>query len=338
VSPELQTVLLAAVTAAVVGAAGTLLVVATARRSVRAASVVTPLVAVASVAVGVLVSARAMFLSSHDLTAVLLVLAATVPVALAFGVVLARRVRALDRRAAEETAARARDREVEASRREMVAWVSHDLRSPLAGIRAMAESLEDGVVDDPARYHARIRVEADRMAAMVDDLLMLSRIQSGALRLSRDQVDVADLVSDALASVQPVADDAGVRLEGSADGQVTVDADVGQLSRALTNLVVNAVRHTPPDGTVAVAARRDRDSAVLTVQDRCGGIPDADLTRVFEPGWRGSQARTPGRAGAGLGLAIVQGLVEAHGGSVGVANVPGGCRFEVRLPAGSHRQ
>jgi signal transduction histidine kinase len=332
VSPELQTVALAAGTAAVVGAAGALLVVVTARRSIRAASVVTPLVVVASVAVGVLVSARAMFLSSHDLTAVLLVLAATTPVALGFGVVLARRVRVLDRRAADEAAARVRDREVEASRREMVAWVSHDLRSPLAGIRAMAESLEDGVVDEPGRYHARIRVEADRMAAMVDDLLMLSRIQAGALHLARDQVDVADLVSDAIASVKPVADEAGVHLQGSADGLVTVEVDAGQVSRALTNLVVNAVRHTPPDGTVALAARQERDSAVLTVRDHCGGIPDGDLAKLFEPGWRGSDARTPGRAGAGLGLAIVQGVVEAHGGRVGVANVPGGCRFEVRLP------
>ncbi|HSK26933.1 MAG TPA: HAMP domain-containing sensor histidine kinase [Jiangellales bacterium] len=332
-TPEVQTVLLAAGTAAVVGAAGAVVVGVVARRSVRAASFVTPLVVVASVAVGVLVSARAMFLSSHDLTAVLLVLAATVPVALVFGLVLARRVYELDRRATDEAAAHAKDREVEASRREMVAWASHDLRTPLAGIRAMAESLEDGVVADPARYHSRIRAEADRMAAMVDDLLALSRIQTGALRLAREQVTLADLVSDALASAQPTAAEAGVRLAGSADGPVAAAVDPEQLFRALGNLVVNAVRHTPPDGTVVVEARRDGDSAVLAVSDGCGGIPEADLPRLFEPGWRGSSARSPGPAGAGLGLAIARGLVEAQGGRLGVTNVDGGCRFEVRLPS-----
>ncbi len=332
-TPQLQTVLLAAGTAALVGAAGVVVVGATARRSIRAASVITPLVVVASVAVGVVVSARAMFLSAHDLTAVLLVLAAATPVALVFGVVLARRVHALDQRAVEAAAARERDREVEARRREMVAWVSHDLRTPLAGIRAMAESLEDGVVADPQRYHTRIRVEVARMATMVDDLLALSRIQSGALRLVREQVSLGDLLSDAMASLQPMAADADVRLRGDARGGVRADVDTREMSRALTNLIVNAIRHTPPDGTVVVEAGHDHGTALVTVVDECGGIPDADLARLFEPGWRGSHARTPGQAGAGLGLAIARGVVEAHGGGIGVANVPGGCRFEVRLPS-----
>lgn len=331
--PELQVLVLSALTAAVVGAAGALVVIATARRSVRTAVLVSPLVVVASVAVGVLVSARAMFLSPHDLSVVLLVLAAAVPVALVFGVVAARRVHALDRQAVQEAAARRRDREVEDSRREMVAWVSHDLRTPLAGIRAMAESLEDGVATDPGRYHARIRAEADRMALMVDDLLALSRIQSGTLRLAREQVSLADLVSDTLASAQPLAATHRVHLRGGAEGAVRASVDARELSRALTNLVVNAVRHTPPDGTVVVRARHDDVAAVVTVADGCGGIAAADLPRLFEPGWRGSGARTPGEGtGAGLGLAIVRGVVEAHGGDVDVVNVEGGCRFEVRIP------
>src|SRR5207253_6633093 len=98
---------------------------------------------------------------------------------------------------------RERERALERSRRELVAWVSHDLRTPLAGLRAMAEALEDGVATDPARYHHRIRVEADRLAALVDDLFELSRIQAGALRLTLERVPVADVVSDALASAQP---------------------------------------------------------------------------------------------------------------------------------------
>lgn len=332
--PTAQTVALAAGTAAVVGGLGAVTVVVTARRSVRAAAVVAPLVVVASVALGTWVTARAMFLSPHDFTVVLLVLAATVPVALVFGVLLARRVHVLDLRAAEEAAARRRDAELEASRREMVAWVSHDLRTPLAGIRAMAESLEDAVAADPARYHARIRAEADRMAVMVEDLLALARLQSGTLRLVREQVDLADLLSDTLAQAHPLAAERQVRLAGGADAAVTARVDSREMSRALTNLVVNAVRHTPADGTVTVEARVDGRSAVVSVRDGCGGISDDDLARVFDPGWRGTHARTPTSGeGAGLGLAIVRGVVEAHGGAVSVVNEAGGCRFELRLPA-----
>lgn len=331
--PELLTLLVAAASTGVVGALGVGLVVLVARRSVPVASWLTPLVAVAAVAAGVVVSAQAMFLSDHDLIAVWLVIAASVPIALAIGLLLARRVLQLQRLAAAEAAARAADAEVEASRREMVAWVSHDLRTPLAAIRAMAESLEDGVASQPGRYHAKIRHEADRLAGMVDDLLVLSRIQSGALRPARQVVALTDLVSDSVAAAMPMADEADVRVRGRADPAVRVDADPAQLSRAVLNLVVNAVRHTRPGGVVEVTVARHGDSAVVAVQDECGGIAADDLTRVFDPGWRGSGARTPAEgAGAGLGLAIVRGVVDVHGGRVDVANVDGGCCFRVRLP------
>jgi signal transduction histidine kinase len=104
------------------------------------------------------------------------------------------------------------------------------------------------------------------------------------------------------------------------------------MSRVLGNLLVNAIRRTPADGTVAVAAQRTDDGVVLSVTDGCGGIPDEDLPRVFDTGWRGTDARTP-PAGAGLGLAIVRGIVEAHQGRATVRNIPGGCRFEVTLPS-----
>ncbi|MEZ5114794.1 MAG: HAMP domain-containing sensor histidine kinase [Candidatus Nanopelagicales bacterium] len=332
--PELPAVLLSAGTAAAVGALGALGVAVLARRSVAAAAIASPVVVVASVAAGVLASSRAMFLSPTDTTLVLLVLGAAVPVALLFGVLVARRVAALTRTVAEEQAARERDREVEESRREMVAWASHDLRTPLAGLRAMAEALEDGVADDPARYHAQMRAEVDRMSGMVDDLLALSRLQAGTLRLALDTVSLADLVSDTLASTQPLAQSRGVVLTGSADGPVAVTADSRELSRALANLVVNAVRHTPADGSVVVSARTEDDAAVVSVRDACGGISAADLERLFEAGWRGTDARTPGAGeGAGLGLAIVRGVVEAHGGRVDVRNEGPGCCFEVRLPA-----
>jgi signal transduction histidine kinase len=214
--------------------------------------------------------------------------------------------------------------------------VSHDLRTPLAGMQAMTEALEDGVVTDPARYLARMRTDIDRMSGMVDDLLALSRLQSDALRLSLEHVSVADLVSDSLAAAQPLADAGRVRLSGSAEGAVPAVVDSRELSRALGNLLVNAIRHTPPDGSITMRARTEPTGPVIVVSDQCGGIPEPDLDRVFEPGWRGSFARTPSPGdGAGLGLAIVRRVAEAHGGEVEVRNQGGGCRFELRLPTGA---
>ncbi|WP_440069632.1 sensor histidine kinase [Streptosporangium sp. OZ121] len=230
-----------------------------------------------------------------------------------------------------------RERALESARRELVAWVSHDLRTPLAGMRAMAEALEDGVVADPetvGRYHRQIRLEVDRLSAMVDDLFELSRIHAGTLRLSRDRIGLGDLVADALAGVEELARGKRVRLAGEVGPVVPVQADAAQLSRALRNLVVNAIRHTPGDGTVVVRASVEDDTACLSVADGCGGIPADDLPRVFDVAFRGETARTPSAdgAGAGLGLAIARGIVEAHEGAIGVVNSGPGCRFEIRLP------
>jgi signal transduction histidine kinase len=215
-----------------------------------------------------------------------------------------------------------------------VAWVSHDLRTPLAGLRAMAEALEDGLAADPHRYHKQMRAEAERLAAMVDDLFELSRIQSGALQLAPDQLALDDLVSDVLASTEALAREHGIRLDGQASGQLAVRADPRELSRALNNLLANAIRHTPPGGCVHVEARPQDGDAVLAVADGCGGIPEADLPYVFDLAWRGTDARSPAPGtGAGLGLAIVRGVAEAHQGSVRVVNAGAGCRFELRLPA-----
>ncbi|GLW09828.1 two-component sensor histidine kinase [Microtetraspora sp. NBRC 13810] len=232
---------------------------------------------------------------------------------------------------------RERERALESARRELVAWVSHDLRTPLAGMRAMAEALEDGVVaDEPTmrRYHTQIRLEVDRLSGMVDDLFELSRIHAGALRLSRRRVGLGDLMADALAGVEPLARAKGVRLDGEAEIVVPVEVDADELGRALRNLVVNAIRHTPADGSVLVRARIDDGAACLSVTDCCGGIPAEDLPRVFEIAFRGEAARTPtpGGGGAGLGLAIARGIVEAHHGAIGVVNEGPGCRFEIRLP------
>src|SRR4051812_27910073 len=237
---------------------------------------------------------------------------------------------------AKLTESRDRERALERSRRELVAWVSHDLRTPLAGLRAMAEALEDGVAPDPARYHVMMRQAADRLAGMVDDLFELSRIHAGALKLTLESVALADLVDGALAEGQPLAKARGIELSGVVTTSATVRGDVRELSRALSNLVVNAIRHTPVDGTVRIEASEvELPTGVvepqvrIAVTDACGGIPEEDLGRVFDVAWRGTQARTPetdstAGVGAGLGLAIVRGIAEAHSGDVTVGNIEGG--------------
>ncbi|MET7289337.1 HAMP domain-containing sensor histidine kinase [Streptomyces sp. NPDC005573] len=337
------------------------------RRSLTASLTVVTAVGVVGVLAGTLAVAWAMFLSSHDLSVVTTVVAMAAVVSLATALLMGRWVVARSRELAmaarsfgEEGAfaapgapataeleslgrelaatsarlseSRERERALEASRRDLVAWISHDLRTPLAGLRAMSEALEDGVAADPGRYHRQIRTEVDRLNAMVGDLFELSRIHAGTLPLSLSRISLYDLVGDALAGADPLAREHGVRLVGGLVEPVPVEVDGKEMSRVLGNLLVNAIRRTPADGTVAVTAERAAEGVTLSVTDGCGGIPEEDLPRVFDTGWRGTHARTP-PAGAGLGLAIVRGIVEAHQGRAAVHNIPGGCRFEVTLPA-----
>jgi len=264
----------------------------------------------------------------------LLAAVVTVPTALFMG-------RSIARRSVWEREARERERAAEASRRELIAWVSHDLRTPLAGIRAMAEAMADGVVVAPtevAGYANRISGESTRLAGMVDDLFELSRITAGALRLTLSAVPLRDVVSDSVAAALPVAERKGVRVLADVQAWPIVLGSDPELARIVRNLLSNAIRHTPPDGTVMVGVDVDGDQALLRVDDACGGIPEQEISRVFDVAFRGSAARTPSDpddaapAGAGLGLAITQGLVQAHSGSIEAINHGPGCRFEVRLP------
>jgi len=341
------------------------------RRSFFAQVSVVALTSIAAVAAGALAVGNAMFINAHDLNALAVVMVVAGFVGVLAALALAHRVdeasRSLGevarrigdpaaprgelpsilefRRLAaelEETGARleqarAREQAIEAARRELVAWVSHDLRTPLAGIRAMTEALEDGIVDDPEtvrRYLSTLRVEADRLAGLVNDLFELSRIHAGALRLALERVSLTDLVSDALAAAGPVASAKGIRLEGRMDGAPELEASPPELARVLRNLLDNAIRETPPGGEISVEAGSDNGQVFITVSDSCGGIPEQDLPRVFDPAFRGETARTPtGDGGTGLGLAIARGLVEAHAGELSVANTEKGCRFVVTLPA-----
>jgi signal transduction histidine kinase len=231
---------------------------------------------------------------------------------------------------------RAREQALEASRRELVAWVSHDLRTPLAGLRAMAEALEDQVVTDPrevSRYHSQIRIETDRLAKMIDDLFQLSKIHAGTLRLSPRLVGLEDLIAEVAASTEPVARAKGVRLTGAAAPGMAVLIDPAEFGRAVRNLVTNAIRHTPPNGTIALVGTIQSGLACVSVADECGGIPPGDLPRVFDVAFRGESARTPDPSGgAGLGLSIARGIVEAHSGKISVRNTGPGCQFLISLP------
>jgi signal transduction histidine kinase len=303
--------------------------------------VVVGLIPVVSVALGALVAARAMFVSSHDLAALVVVVVGAGTAGVLGGLALGAE---LQRSRARVTAMAERERALERSRRELVAWVSHDLRTPIAGIRAMVEALDDGVVvedDDVRRYHHQLTIEADRLARLVDDLFELSRIEADALQLTVEEVPLRELVSDAVASVAAVAEAKGVTLGGRVDDAAggagpSVAGSAPELSRVVRNLLDNAVRHTPAGGAVEVAVRGGDGWAEVSVRDGCGGIPDDDLDRVFDLAYRGDAARTPGAGGsptgAGLGLAIARGLVGAHHGDIAVANDNGGCRFTVRLP------
>lgn len=339
-------------------------------RSLRWHLAILAVVAVAAPYVGLIAITQQMFLSAHDLTVATYVgsAAALVTLIVAIGLgsaigrwsgdvrsnvarlgagaelVAAERVpaefrdltRALHDAQRELAEARERELILDQSRRDLVSWVSHDLRTPLAGLLAMTEALEDGMAADPRRYYAQIRRDVDRMASMVDDLFELSTLHAGVSSPDLVPVDLRDLVSETIASADPVARARGVRLGGDVPDGIHVTADPAALSRAISNLLMNGIRHTPSDGSVQVRAAALPGGVELSVTDGCAGIPDSELEQVFEMGWRGTTARTPGdNHGAGLGLAIVRGIVEAHQGEVSVENLmPGpGCRFRILLPA-----
>jgi len=238
--------------------------------------------------------------------------------------------------------ARESERAAEQSRRELVAGLSHDLRTPLAGLRAMTEAMVDGIVSEPeeiVEYAGRMRRETERLTAMVEDLFQMSRITSGALRLTLTPVSLSEVVSEAVAVEAVAAARKGVRLQAAPSNWPIVIGSDPELARVVRNLLSNAIRHTPPDGTVVVAAGTSDERAWLRVDDACGGIPAEDMDRLFDVAFRGSSARTPGEDGSrgGLGLAIARGLVEAHRGEISACNHGPGCRFEVRLPLAESR-
>jgi signal transduction histidine kinase len=228
-------------------------------------------------------------------------------------------------------------REMEEARRHLFAAISHDLRTPLASIRAMVEALNDGVVTDAEttqRYVRTVLGEVQRLSGLIDDLFELSRLDAGVLTLQMEPGSMHDLVSDMLEALQVQAAEKGLRLQGVVGESLPpVMMDAARVQRVLYNLVQNAIRHTPPDGTVVLEAQEEPDAVRVDVVDSGEGVAPADLPHIFDRFYRGEKSRVRGQGGAGLGLAIAQGLVEAHGGRIWAQSVPGqGARFSFVLP------
>ena len=220
------------------------------------------------------------------------------------------------------------------ARRELVAWASHDLRTPLASMQAMLEALEDGLAE-PEDYLPAMRDQVRALSRLVDDLFELARIDAGALTLEIAEARVQPVVESCLRGLEAEARARHVRLEARIDdGVPAVLCAPDKVERVLFNLLTNALRHTPSDGSVAVLVEPLDEEVRVTVEDTGEGLPAESLKRVFDRFWRGDPARQRGQGGAGLGLAIAHGLVEAQGGKIWAENRPGGgARISFTLPA-----
>ncbi|MFD8390694.1 sensor histidine kinase [Streptomyces sp. NPDC059680] len=223
---------------------------------------------------------------------------------------------------------------LEAQRKAMVSDIAHELRSPLTNIRGWLEVVRDGVVEPDPPLLDSLHEEALVLQRIIDDLQDLAAADAGTLRLHREPLRAGDLLDQVAAAHRVAADAAGVALRTEADAAAWLDADPVRMRQALGNLVSNALRHTPADGTVTLAARRDGADVVLTVTDTGTGIAPEDLPHVFDRFWRAEKSRSRRTGGSGLGLPIVRHLLAAHQGTAEAASRPGaGAVFTLRLPA-----
>jgi signal transduction histidine kinase len=322
--------------------------------------------------INVWVTARLMFINQHDLTLATILLIFAAGIAIALGYVLATALtdsiaalnrsatalaqgrldtrvavqgsdematlaRSFNHMAAQLEEADRRQREAEQLRRNLIAWVGHDLRTPLASMRAIVEALDDGMVEDPAtvqRYVTTVRRDIGALSLLIDDLFEMAQIDAGGLTLDRQSNALTDLISDTLESFSEAAHGRRIALAGRvAPGVDPLIFDARQLGRVLNNLFDNALRHTPEGGKVYVEARPRGREVLITVRDTGSGIAPGDVPFVFEQFYRGEKARSRATGGSGLGLAIAKSIVEAHGGRIWVESKPGeGTIFAVALP------
>ncbi len=277
---------------------------------------------VAAILAAIVFAAHMMYVSERDaLLFSILVLA--IGIVTLRTAALAERERA--RAAAEET------------RRELVAAVSHDLRTPIASLRLLVEAIDDGIVDEETRhrYLATMQTHIGSLSTMIDDLFELSRIEAGEIEWSMRQVELALLIDETVAAMRPEARAKGVeiiaRLGG---GPLPARADPERIQRVLFNLIRNAIHHTPADGSVTVLVEEGEDTIEVEVADTGEGIPAADRARVFEPFHRGGPAASRDSDGAGLGLAISRAIVETHGGRIWLPPTDSGTRVRFAINRG----
>jgi signal transduction histidine kinase len=352
--------------AAATGLASWLLPRATTRfRTLRHTVLLVSMAAVAVVAVAVAVSAQLMFLSSHDLRLVVVAVGLGVVLGALLAATISRPLAADLERLANTArkvgqgdlsthaglsrpdevgtvalamdgminALRAADLErtqAEAARRAFLAAIGHDLRTPLTSLKATVEALQDGVAEEPERYLRSMLADLDLLSGLVEDLFLLAQIEAGKLELHPEPVDLSDLADEAVEAMTPVARRRGVDIEIMTDQHITVLASERELGRVIRNLLDNAIRYAPSASRVRVEVGNGGPVATVRVVDEGPGFPDN--VDVFESFAKGDAARTRTHGGAGLGMAIAKGLVEAHGGSIAIEPGPGG-RVAFQLPA-----
>ncbi len=242
-----------------------------------------------------------------------------------------------NRMAAQLQAADQKQREIERMRADLIAWVGHDLQTPLASIRAVLEALADGVVEDPQavqRYLLTAQRNVSSLSVLIDDLFQMAQLDAGGLPLNREDASLADLISDTLESFSELAARQGVTISGHAQPSVDpVRMDTMHIGRVLNNLIGNALRHTPTGGEINVTARRTGQGVEVSVRDTGEGIRPEDLPKIFDSFYRGEKSRSRLTGGSGLGLAISRAIVRAHGGTISVESQPGrGSTFTFTLP------
>ncbi len=233
---------------------------------------------------------------------------------------------------AEETA---RDQS-DAARRDLVAAVSHDLRTPITSLRLLAEAVGDDIFGEDSRrvYTERMRTHIDALSALIDDLFELSRLESGDISWSLEQVPLGELVEETVEAMRVQADVKGVAVVAEVPHSLrTAHANPEKLQRVLFNLIQNAIRHTPADGSVVVRAEPVADRIEIEVADSGDGIAADERERVFTPFYRGGADTARTSSGAGLGLAVSRAIVEAHGGRIWLADTKRGTRVRFSVPA-----
>jgi signal transduction histidine kinase len=344
------------------------------RRSIRIKVLLAHVLGSAIVIANIFAAAQLMFISAHDLGLLMLLLVACAAFSVTFGAAVADRMTvAVEQLAAgardvaggnflarvnvstnDELAdlavsfndmvehvneAAAKQRRSEEARRDLVVAVSHDLRTPLTAIRAMREALEDGVVDDPAtvqRYHATMRTQIDQLSHLIDDLFELSQIDAGGLRVELHPANLGSVVGEVVESFAMQASTRSVDVSFASIGTGVVLLDTNRIARVLTNLLDNALRHSPDGSRISVVVKHLPTSVNVTVRDHGPGVDPGDLEHIFERFFRGEKSRSRAHGGAGLGLAIAREVVEAHHGSIHVVNIDpadgGGASFSITLP------